>query len=219
MEIHPGDKFGHVTILVCPHKVDGYRDKVVQYRCECGTIKYAGKFDIVSGKIISCGCVKTKRITAQSTRHGKARKNQRTRLYQTWQDMKKRCYIPSTTGYKNYGGRGISVCDEWRNDFTAFESWSIDHGYTDVLAIDRIDVNGNYEPTNCRYVTQKENNRNRTSNHNLTAFGETKSVIMWSEDKRCQVNFDTLYQRIYKLDWNVERAIVTPYVSHHGKRK
>ncbi len=218
MDIHPSDKFGRITIIALPQKVDGYKGKVVQYRCDCGTIKYANKFDIVSGKVTSCGCAKTEKIIQRSTKHGKAKRNCKSRLYQTWQDMKKRCYIESTTGYENYGGRGITICDEWRQDFVVFESWAIAHGYTDKLAIDRIDVNGNYEPDNCRFVDKKSNNRNRRSNFNITAFKETKSVVEWSEDARCLVNFSTLYQRIYKLDWEAERAIATPYAAHHGKR-
>lgn len=97
-------------------------------------------------------------------KHGK--KN--TRLYRIWLQMKNRCFNIRTNRYKDYGGRGITVCDEWKNDFTKFYDWSILNGYQENLTIDRIDNDGNYEPSNCRWVTVKIQNRNSRSNHLIT---------------------------------------------------
>lgn len=85
----------------------------------------------------------------------------RERLHRIWQDMKTRCYNPKHESYKNYGGRGITVCEEWRKDFTAFYLWAIEHGYDKSLSIDRINNDGNYEPNNCRWATTKEQAKNK----------------------------------------------------------
>jgi hypothetical protein len=94
--------------------------------------------------------------------------------------MKQRCFDSNVNGYQWYGGRGIAVCEEWLR-FEPFKEWSLANGYKEHLTIDRIDVYGNYEPSNCKWVTQKEQNRNKRNNHLLTAYGETKTLGEWSE--------------------------------------
>ncbi len=105
----------------------------------------------------------------------------KTRVYSIWCDMKKRCYNPKNKRYECYGGRGIRVCDEWLHDFVRFYEWSMANGYEETLSIDRKDVNGNYEPGNCRWVTMKEQERNRRDNVFITYKGETKTMAEWSE--------------------------------------
>ena len=95
--------------------------------------------------------------------------------------MKQRCYNKNDEAYKNYGKRNIKVCDEWKNNFESFYNWSIENGYKKGLSIDRIDVNGNYEPDNCRYITHKEQQNNRTNNHYLCYNGEKLSVSDWAK--------------------------------------
>lgn len=103
------------------------------------------------------------------------------RLISILKHMKQRCLNPNNSNYKNYGGRGISICNEWINNTTSFYLWALNNGYNDGLTIDRIDADGNYEPTNCRWITNKEQQRNRTNNHLITLKNETHTVIEWAE--------------------------------------
>lgn len=110
--------------------------------------------------------------------------------------MKQRCYNENNTRYKHYGGRGIAVCDEWRNNFQAFYDWSMANGYKDTLTIDRIDVNGNYEPNNCRWITNKEQQRNRRDNKLYTINNVTKCLSEWCEIYN--INYSTAHYRLLK---------------------
>lgn len=118
--------------------------------------------------------------------------------------MKKRCYLKCNHDYKNYGARGIAVCDEWRNDFMAFYNWSMANGYNDTLTIDRIDVNGNYEPNNCRWCNMKQQARNRRNNIYFTYNGETHCLTDWCEI--LGLNRKTIYERL-RHGWSYKRAL------------
>lgn len=118
-------------------------------QCSCGNTTLLHTKDIVSGNTRSCGCL--------SIKH----KQYGTRLYQTWIDMRRRCYKRENKSYKYYGARGVIVCEEWKNDFQAFYDWSMSHGYNDNLTIDRINPYGNYEPSNCRWATWTEQSLNK----------------------------------------------------------
>lgn len=123
--------------------------------------------------------------------------------------MKNRCFNDGDEDYRRYGARGITVCNEWLNDFAAFREWSCSHGYAKGLSIDRIDNDGDYCPENCRWATQTQQSRNTRFNHPLTAFGETKLLCEWIEDKRCKVKYTTLWNRL-KWKWDAEKALATP---------
>lgn len=116
-----------------------------------------------------------------------------TRIYRIYNDMKKRCYNHSMINYKNYGGRGIKVCDEWRNDFMNFYNWAMNNGYTDNLTIERIDVDGNYEPNNCKWITYKEQANNRRNNVHLTYAGKTQTMKQWAEE--LDIKYSTIVTR------------------------
>lgn len=103
------------------------------------------------------------------------------RLYYAWSNMRKRCYQKQNAKYKSYGGRGVKVCSEWLHSFPAFRDWAIANGYKDNLTIDRIDTNGDYEPSNCRWVTQKIQQNNRRNNHPIEFNGETHTMAEWAE--------------------------------------
>ena len=115
-------------------------------------------------------------------------------LYLRYYHMKARCYNPNCKAYKNYGGRGIRICDEWLEDFMNFYNWAIENGYQDNLTIDRIDNNGNYEPSNCRWITDYEQRFNKRNNKILTIERETKTITEWA--KLYNLNIHTIYSRI-----------------------
>lgn len=118
--------------------------------------------------------------------------------------MKQRCYNKKLPQYKDYGGRGVAVCSEWLHDFMSFYGLAMANGYTDNLTIDRIDVNGNYEPNNCRWVTDKQQAQNRRSCKNITINNETHCIKEWCEI--LGLNYYTIIKRL-KLHWTIEQAL------------
>lgn len=129
-----------------------------------------------------------------------------TRLYRIWKNMKARCYRKSAREYGNYGGRGISICEEWKDDFLSFRNWALSNGYKESLTIDRIDVNKDYKPSNCRWITNKEQQNNRRDNRIYEYDGKSLTLSQWSE--LLGMNYKTLEKRIE--NWGVDRAIDTP---------
>lgn len=149
-----GQKYGKLTVI----KVADEGRKRYVCQCDCGNTIILVPSRIKRYK--SCGCYEKENlriISKSALTHGKTN----TRLYGTWCRMKDRCYNPNIEHYDCYGGRGITICEEWKNNFQAFYDWSMANGYRDDLSIDRINVNGNYEPSNCRWATKVEQMRNR----------------------------------------------------------
>lgn len=168
-----GKIFGHLTAI----KKIGYRKKqnTWLFKCDCGQFVEINKQSVVRGLTKSCGCLWRKAIKEANSVHN----GSKTRLYQCWRDMKVRCYLKTSKNYKNYGGRGITVCDEWLNDFSVFSDWAKNNGYNNELTLDRIDVNGNYCPENCRWATFYQQSRNKRKNHFITFEGERKILKDW----------------------------------------
>lgn len=129
-----------------------------------------------------------------------------TRLYRAWDSMKARCYRKTTAPYKNYGDRGIIVCEEWRESFIAFRDWALANGYVEGLSLDRIDPNGNYEPKNCRWVTMKVQENNRRNNRRIEFNGKTHTMSEWSEI--LGISQYALFNR-FRRGWSIERALTT----------
>ena len=144
--------------------------------CDCGNYKIVVGTNLTLGKSKSCGCLHNELLTQRNITH-----NQRhTKIYEIWKTMKQRCNNPNLKNYKNYGGRGIKVCDEWINSFESFYEWSMQNGYSPELSIDRIDNNGNYCPENCRWTTRYNQSRNRRNNHYITFNNDTKIITDWA---------------------------------------
>ena len=138
----------------------------------------------------------------------------KTRIHRIWHSMYCRCYYPTTNGYERYGGRGIKICDEWINNPQSFYNWAINNGYKEGLTIDRIDVNGNYEPSNCRWVTKEVQDNNRRNNRKITYKGETKTLTQWC--KEYNINIVTLSDRL-KSGLSFEEALKKPVIKSGGK--
>ena len=183
-----GKKFGKLEVIGV-HDT-GSRKTYYVCQCDCGNIKVVRADALISGATKSCGCIKKEQDKINLSANHK-HKMSGTRIYETWQDMKRRCYNKQNARYDRYGGRGITVCEEWLNDFQSFYDWAINNGYSDDLTIDRIDNDGNYEPSNCRWSTAKEQCNNRGSNINITIGNATKSLMC-----RCEI-FNVDYKKVY----------------------
>lgn len=211
-----GKRFGRLVVVS-----EATKDKARAVKwncvCDCGnTVTVAGP-DLRRGKSRSCGCYMRDKNRENRTKMNLTHGMTGTRIFKIWCGMKKRCYDPKQPAYKNYGGRGIKLCDEWL-DFSKFYSWAMANGYTDELTIDRIDVNGNYEPSNCRWATHKEQNNNTRRSRLLTYDGETLTLSQWSE--KTGINHATLWDRL-NSGWTVGEALEKVYRKpyHNIKRK
>ncbi len=166
--------------------------------CDCGNAVDVYQFNLTGGKTQSCGCLRKEKFTRKThgCRHSK--------LYKIWESMKRRCKSPKCERYSCYGGRGIKYTPEW-NKFEDFHEWAISSGYVEGLSLDRIDADGNYEPTNCRWVPLKEQAYNKTTSLRFTLDGETKCLAEWAAI--FNIPYARLYQRIFKLGQSFEQAI------------
>lgn len=138
-------------------------------------------------------------------------------LYQTWQRMKRRCYNENDKDYKNYGGRGISVCDEWKEDFVEFLYWSLKHGWEEGLTIERRNYNGDYCPDNCCYIPMSEQSKNRSCVTRIEFEGETHSISEWARIKN--INRSTLKERLKSKNYTLAEALNAPVNKNLSRRK
>ena len=192
-----GQKFGRLTAIKYLHNTEANK-AVWLCKCDCGNFVEVVGSNLRSGMTNSCGCYKK---DMHPIEHGMSN----TRIHKTWQNMKTRCYNKNYIQYKDYGGRGVKVCDEWRNSFKAFYAWAMSHGYEDTLTIDRIDNNGNYTPYNCRWVTTKQQNRNTRKTRKYAINGVTKCLKDWC--RFYNIRYSTVLDRLNKLNWTIENAL------------
>ncbi len=203
-----GCRFGRLIALE-PNGRDKSGYVVWRCKCDCGrevdvSNKYLGK------GTMSCGCLAKELSAKRLETHGKSR----SRIYRVHRTMMMRCYNPNAHEYENYGGRGITVCDEW-HDFERFYEWAVQNGYDEnskkqsECTIDRIDHNGNYEPSNCRFVSMKTQQRNKRSNVLITYNGETHCMSEWAEI--AGLKYVTFCHRL-KAGWSMEDAMNKPLV-------
>lgn len=157
-----GERFGMWTAIQPVNRISASGKKFWLCKCDCGTVREVEGKSLRTGISKGCGCTRYEHAAIASrlanTKHGM----RNTRLYVIWQAMKGRTQYPTTHSYEYYGGKGVTICDEWKNDFQSFADWALSHGYNDTLTIDRINPNGNYEPSNCRWATWSEQARNKT---------------------------------------------------------
>lgn len=172
-------------------------------QCDCGNTTIATMEHLKSGHTKSCGCYKHEWTKQNCVKHGQTG----SRLYQIYQHMKERCYKQDNKSYHRYGGRNITICEEWLGDngFQHFFDWAIANGYNDTLTIDRIDNDGNYEPSNCRWATREQQMNNVSYNVRLTYNGETHTIAEWS--KITGIDQDTIQSRNKYHDMSIEEVL------------
>lgn len=195
-----GHKYGRVTVV----SYFGHKGRRTAWNClcECGN-KFVTTGDALrTGKTSSCGCYRHEREVEANTTHGK----RNTRIYRTYATMKQRCYCKTNFKYKNYGERGIKICDEWLHNFMSFYNWAMENGYNDTLTIERIDVNGNYCPENCTWIPLGEQAKNKTTNRIILYNGQKDILSNWC--KSLGLNYKTTHNRLSN-GWSVEDAFKT----------
>lgn len=193
-----GEIYGRWTVLEGPYRGTDHRLRW-DCLCECGTIRQIQARYLELGTTHSCGCQRG----AHNLLHGETG----TRLHNIWKEIVRRCYDENSKSYKDYGGRGIKIYQGWKYSFRRFHAWALANGYRDDLTIERIDNNGNYEPTNCTWIPKAQQYRNQQKTRRITAWKETKSLPEWVEDPRCSVSYHTLHSRL-RLGWPSSEDII-----------
>lgn len=202
-----GQRYGRLVALnFQEHRfsISGVPKRFWRCKCDCGNECVVDISSLRRGCIRSCGCLKIEsdKNNHKHTTHGQSK----TRLYKIWVGMKKRCNDEWGKTYKYYGGKGVKYADEWEY-FEPFRDWSLSNGYSDKLTLDRIDSNGDYEPSNCRWVDMKTQANNTNRNHRITYKGITKTLTEWSEEYN--ISYSLLQGRV-NSGWDFEEAIFTP---------
>jgi hypothetical protein len=188
-----GKRFGK---LLCTEKIGRKKTKMLwRCVCDCGRISEVTSSNLVTGNTRSCGC--------GHSHHGLSISDP---LYRVWVDMRNRCKNPRHKAYKDYGGRGIAVCNEWE-DYSLFHEWAMTHGYQQGLTIEREDNNKGYSPENCRWATMKEQSNNKRTNRMFIHNGITKTLEQWAEVSN--LNPITLSDRLSR-GWGIGKALATP---------
>lgn len=203
-----GKKFGRLTVIKrVENRISncGQSKTMFLCKCDCGKEVCVEGAKLRNGHTQSCGCLHNEIFANIGRKKNLIHGLSNDRLYHIWEGMKRRCYQKSAKNYVNYGAKGIEVCNEWLN-FEPFYNWAISNGYQENLTIDRIDVNDNYCPENCRWVDWKTQENNRSNNYKLTFNNETHTVSEWA--KIINVSTSTLYSRL-KRGWTVERLLTT----------
>jgi len=220
-----GTQFGRLTVISTLERIKYPRGSSYSYlyfyycRCSCGTSErrvQAGS--LLTGQAQSCGCLQRELARAQATVHGESRgQGTGTRLYRIWSNLNTFCHNPDNQLYPKFGLRGISVCSEWIDNFVAFRDWAQSHGYTTRTYLRRYDPKKDFTPVNCYWSIPKKQDNPHRDRMMLTAFGETRALVEWAGDPRCQVPARTLRKRISK-GWEAQAAIATPAKTSSSRR-
>lgn len=189
-----GKRYGKLTAIKLDH-IEHVATGTVHYwlyKCDCGNEKVIRKGEVSQGGSQSCGCYLRESVRERATKHG----DSETRLYDIYRGIKRRCLNPKFKHYKDYGGRGIKICDEWLEDYLNFKEWAINNGYSDNLTIERIDFNGNYEPNNCKWIPLSEQPKNTRRCRFITINGIKHTIKEWA--KYLNLSYSTLIYRMKK---------------------
>lgn len=210
--VNIGDRFGRLVVTGVTPRKNSDGQWVYSLQCDCKEFVFRPSSVLNNKCFRSCGCYASENIKRaaaisqqKKTTHGMTE----TRLYGIWCDLKKRCKSLSRHNSHCYAGKGITVCSEWANDFTAFMDWAVENGYADDLTIDRKNNDLGYCPDNCQWATKKEQARNRRTNLLLTIEGETKCAAEWAEDLRCLVSSKRIISRKLR-GWDDSDAVLRP---------
>lgn len=210
MEIdYTGYRFGRWTVLQKGEpriSSNGKSKETWVCVCICGNSKSVPQISLLDGSSQSCGCLRRERLSKGASEKNRTHGMTDTRLYRIYKHMICRCTNKNDLRYDRYGGRGISVCAEW-SKFEPFCEWAISHGYNDSLSIDRIDIDGNYCPENCRWATVTEQANNKSNNQLYTYDSRTMTIGQWASE------YDIPYKRLWKRlhnGWDIERALFEP---------
>ncbi|MGG1486941.1 hypothetical protein ABEI56_23245 [Peribacillus castrilensis] len=187
-----GQTFNELTVLEeAERSKNGQRR--LKCQCSCGSIKDYDAHKVKKGHTKSCGCKRTKYIAEARTTHD----GRLTLLYSKWSGIKRRCFNPNDSHYPDYGGRGITICDEWKDDFATFQEWSYANGYNDTLSIERMDVNKGYEPSNCKWIPTIYQAWNKQNSVRLIYKGEVQPMALVAQLEN--IEHKTLSSRYYRF--------------------
>lgn len=206
-----GMRFGRLTIIgFSQTKDDGTNCVLWNCKCDCGNMVYGRRPNMVkAGEVRSCGCLKKEQdrhnLGESRITHGQSG----TRLYGIWEKMRGRCNIEKNPAYYNYGGRGIKVCDDWNNEFEKFYEWAMANGYRDDLSIERIDVNGGYNPDNCCWIPMADQNKNKRNCRYVTIEG--KMVTLKEACRILNLPYQAVHLRITRYGMSVDDALSKPF--------
>lgn len=208
-----GRRFGRLVVM---KRAENGKDGRVRWlcKCDCGNEKIVIAKLLINGCTKSCGCLNSEKAAERA--HNRAKHGEyKTRLYSIWTGIKDRCYRPKTIGYKNYGGKGIKMCEEWQS-YISFRDWAIANGYSNELTIDRINNEKDYCPENCRWATMKQQRHNSSQNRFIVYNNETHTIDEWSEITG--INYHTISSRL-RRGWNVADTLTKPVQKQRRKEK
>lgn len=201
-----GQKFGFLTVISLSKNRDNKVRKWV-CECECGNVINVRVADLTSGNTKSCGCYQRKKAKEVKQSHGGCGK----RLYRIWCNMKSRCLNSNTPAFKNYGGRGITVCQEWVASYANFESWAMANGYKNDLTLERKDANRNYEPLNCTFIPKSKQSSNTRRCRFVCYKRETKTLSEWSRE----LHFGRNSFRNHRSEFDTDEETINYLLSKH----
>jgi len=210
-----GQRFGRLTVIkqgeyyICP--ANGYRYVQWFCKCDCGNERTVRTCALRSGDTQSCGCIAKEILIKRNTTHNKYH----SRLHSIWSNMKNRCSNPNSKRYKDYGGRGITVCEEWKENFENFYNWAVQNGYEKELTLDRVDTNKGYNQENCRWATYQTQANNTRTNKYIVYKKETHTLAEWC--RILEKPYKTMHDRL-KSGWSIEDTFTKPIKANKIKK-